>query len=299
MGLNCTTAGPSKELPMRNMEQQDLKSLSLFSKIQNVEKKCQSTLKLEGRIKTNLPDPLKNKFAKYGISYKLKYGKQKAFWHELSESLEYLNHRTYSFDYIINLSDQTIDVEIEFRPKIDPASQNRNKSFTKEERKSSIEEMDNNFIIIKLKAVFDVHDLLMGNGQFLTPKKIDDSQLKASLSGEEIKVDPFQESPPLMMSLVESKPNNLKKIRFSMAGRFNKKAHLMITIYEMVGNNRKFIYETLPTQASNTNNALNYFEPVEINTDCFEDDMVSTKIIELEAKEVKFDSNDNRKIKPL
>lgn len=61
----------------------------------------------------------------------------------------------------------------------------------------------------------------------------------------------------------------------------------MLIIYEIVGNNRKFIYETTPVLSGNPKNLL-VFDTIEINTDVFEGNIISTKIIEIEAQEVSF-----------
>ena len=295
MGVSCTSSDHSKAVPQRDMKKRDLKGISMFSKIQSVEKDFQSLLKLEGKIKTQLPIALKQKFPKYGISYKIRYGKQPSLWVEMAESLEHINQRAYNFDYILNLKDQIIKIEIEFRPRKEAEAIKR--VIIEEENKSNYEKMDTSFVIIKISAEFSVHDLLMAKGEFILPKTCDFSQLKATLTNEETKTDPLDDSSPvLQISLKEDKPANLKKIRFTIAGKFEKKGHIMITIYEIVGNNRKFIYETLPISVNNAQNPLNYFEPIEINSDWFEDEMISTKIIELEAKEVFPDSNKKLKV---
>ena len=267
------------------MKERDIRGISMFSKIESVEKEFQSLLKLEGKIKTQLPEVLKKKFPKYGISYKLRYGKQPSLWVEMAESLEHINNRAYNFDYILNLKDQILKVEIEFKPRrdVDPIK----KMMSGDDHKSNYEKMDSSFVIIKINAEFSVHDLLMANGGFISPKTYDYNQLKATLTNEETKTDPLDNIlPVLQISLKEDKPANLKKIRFTIAGKYEKKCATMITIYEIVGNHRKFIYETLPTSVDKVQNSLHYFEPIEINSDCFEDEMISTKIIEFEVKEV-------------
>lgn len=292
MGVACTAAQPTHELPMRWMTEKRFRSISCHA-ITNV-------IKIEGRIRTTLPVQLQEKFKNYETSYSMKYGDQHSEWTEYCDSIEYVNQRAYSFEYILNSKEQTLKVELEFKPR--PGSQTNNliNDAVKKEGEGDSENPDQNFMVINLSAEFNVHNLLMANGEFLAPAHFDDSKLRASLAGEETKTDMYDNTfPPLMISLKESKPDNTKKIRFTLRGKFKKKNYVMVTLYEIVGNNKKFIYETSPTLPDTMKNGLNYFDPIEINTDWFEDEMVSTKIIEFEAKEIIPGSQQNAKIKPF
>ena len=61
----------------------------------------------------------------------------------------------------------------------------------------------------------------------------------------------------------------------------------MLIIYEIVGNNKKFICETNPVFSGNSKDLL-IFETIEINTNVFEGTIISTKVIEIEAQKVAF-----------
>lgn len=196
----------------------------------------------------------------------MKYGKQYTTWSELSENLVYENNKPYTFDYTLNLKEQVVKLEVSFKTRKDIPDENHQTSTDSEGNR--FEKVDNDNFVIPVQAEFDIHKLLMLNGEFTDPFKIDDAELRESLSGEETKGNPFHcDFPPLSMSLKESKPDNAKKIRFRINGRFKKKQFVVIKVYEMVGNNRKFIYETEPTSIDKIRNEYHYFAPIEINTD--------------------------------
>jgi hypothetical protein len=243
------------------MTEKRFRSISSCHAITNV-------IKIEGRIRTTLPVQLQEKFKNYETSYSMKYGDQHSEWTEYCDSIEYVNQRAYSFAYILNSKEQTLKVELEFKPRPGSQTNNLTNDAVKKEGEGDSENPDQNFMVINLSAEFNVHNLLMANGEFLAPAHFDDSKLRASLAGEETKTDMYDNTfPPLMISLKESKPDNTKKIRFTLRGKFKKKNYVMVTLYEIVGNNKKFIYETSPTLPDTMKNGLNYFDPIEINTD--------------------------------
>jgi hypothetical protein len=61
----------------------------------------------------------------------------------------------------------------------------------------------------------------------------------------------------------------------------------------------KFIQETVPVSPENHFPEQYYYPPIEINTDILEDEMIATKSILLEAKEVSYDEDRNIKTKPF
>jgi len=189
-----------------------------------------------------MPETFCQKFREYSISYKFKYGKQQSKWAEIASWSEYISQRNYDFEYNLNAQDQTIHAEIEFKP--------RRTTLDPDDKALDLED-DQHFVIINITAEFKIHDLLMAKGDFLEPSKLDDRNLKAYSSDEENKVETRYSSPPLLLSLVESKPKNMKKIRFSISGRFSKKNPIKIVMHELVGNNgRNFIKETEPAIAN-------------------------------------------------
>ena len=102
---------------------------------------------------------------------------------------------------------------------------------------------------------------------------------------------------------MKNRPKNAKRINFSLTGKFdNEKESLMITIYEIIGKTRKFLYETFPVSKSepiNNRPGLFYFERVEINTDSLETEFISTILLEFEIKRVKFDKKQKESYKVL
>ena len=88
----------------------------------------------------------------------------------------------------------------------------------------------------------------MSKGEYWAPSKIDDSFMKSYLSDEENKAEPKHCDPCLTLRLVESKPKDMKKIKFSIWGRFYKKTPIKIVINEIVSkSSKKYITETAPT----------------------------------------------------
>lgn len=284
MGVGCAAAQPSGELPVRYMRQRERGFTFLNNSF--------SHIKLVLGVATLLPSQLKDKFENYSIIYKIKYGKQEYTWTEYSETMEHKSQRPCDMHYLITLKDQMLHAEVEFKP-ADKGFQNlindiKNVNEYSEIKKSSI----------VLKAEYDMHDLIMANGEFRAPVNLDAQDLRDFISHEETKSDPLEGIlPPLLVSVKESKPENLKKIRFRVRGKFKRKNKVLITIYEVVGNNRKFIYETAPMSHNSQDPTTLYYDPIEINTDVFEGDIITTKIIELEAKEVIINNQGNITLK--
>jgi hypothetical protein len=238
-------------------------------------------IKLVASFKTLLPFDLADKFENYSITYKVRYGKQECSWTEYSESMEYVNQAPCDLNYLITLKEQICHIEVEFKP-ADRGFQNLISDIRNESEKSEIKRSS-----IKLKGTYDMHYLIMANGEFRPPTELDSNDLRDFISHEETKADPLEGiSPPLMVSIKETKKENLKKIRFRVRGKYKHKNKVLITISEILGGHRKLIYET--SAKSNDSNDPNtvYYDIIEINTDVFEQDIITTKIIELQAKEV-------------
>ena len=149
----------------------------------------------------------------YSISYRIKYGQQQFIWAEQSRNMEHTSTKTFEIDYQLNAENQMINVILEFQPITYKSSKPQIKS---EEHNGFLTESEANFIIINLQAYFDAHDSLMGNGEFRTPEHLNSKELIAAMKKEEIKDDSLD--PPIMLSLKEIKPENLKKIRFKVKG---------------------------------------------------------------------------------
>jgi len=73
----------------------------------------------------------------------------------------------------------------------------------------------------------------------------------------------------------------------------------MISMYEVIGENKKFIYQTQLTGKTykEENKELYYFNTVEINTDVFENNILTTKKIEFEIIRVKHEKNKTKTTK--
>ena len=239
MGTSCTTAQSNPDVPLRDICERNLTGKAYL--VKNEQK-----IRLEGNLKTMLPEGLQSKMANYTISYRIKYGKQQFIWAEESKSLEYIAEKPFVIDYALSAENQTINVVLEFKP----IKGLNNSKAVKQNNKTHTEfltDSEANLIIINIQAYFDVHSLLMEKGDYGHPLHLNAKELTAAISAEETKDDPlFQQYPPVSISLTEIKPENLKKIRFRARGKFNKKNRVFLTIYEMVGAHRKYIYETLP-----------------------------------------------------
>lgn len=136
-------------------------------------------------------------------------------------------------------------------------------------------------------GVFVLNNLLMLRGKFGDPDTIASGRLSNSLEKDSGGIEDVKQNSDQLhcqMSVVEDKPKNALRLTFSMIGSFDILYPIMISIYEVIGQNRKFIYQTQITQKSvKDGRELFLFSPVVINTDVFENDIISTKKIEFEV----------------
>lgn len=288
MGGSCATSQQSNEPMVRTTCEKNLRGQAFLAK-------AKQKIRVEGFIKTTLPEALQKKMRNYSISYRIKYGKQQFIWAENAQSLEHTTTQSFSLEYQINADNQNMNVVLEFKPN---KTKKEKPSMLSPKHGNFLTESEGNMVIINLQAYFDIHELLMLNGDFGTPPHLNAKELKAAVINEESKGDQISNLyPPVTVSLKEIKPDNLKKIRFKVKGRFNKKNRVMLTIFEHAGSERRFIYESKPV-AGPSSKDTRLFETIEINTDVFEGEKIATSVIEIVAQEVIFDKK-GEKIRPF
>jgi hypothetical protein len=95
----------------------------------------------------------------------------------------------------------------------------------------------------------------------------------------------------VQMRAVEQKPDNLSRVRFGVGAQINdavngKTSAVMLKVYEMLGNARHYITETMPVLRDPVTNEYT-FPFIEINSDSFEGGSVITRSLEIEVTELK------------
>lgn len=192
-------------------------------------------------MKTNMPKIFMDKYKEYSIGYKLKYGKQMTYWVESATASEYISARNFEFDYFLNVQDQTVYADIEFRSRRvkNGKSEYAENSKVDFENEPSIQQTDGNFVQLEIKGQFNIHDLLLKKGSYEEPNIIDDSIFENYVNNDGQDLKEMNRLSPLMMSIQECKPTNAKKIRFRIEGRFSTKQPWKVIIHEIVSNSTK------------------------------------------------------------
>ena len=139
----------------------------------------------------------------------------------------------------------------------------------------------------------------MYNGQFGPPDTIASGSLSANEemnSGGNEEQKELNDKLGVKMSIREDKPPNTKRLTFSIIGHFDNYNPLFISMYEVIGENKKFIYQTKPTSKiiKDSGKENYHFSNISINTDVFENDILTTKKIEVRVTKIKKGKNNSK-----
>lgn len=104
-----------------------------------------------------------------------------------------------------------------------------------------------------------------------------------------VDLDQVEEQMIVKMAIEEDKPINSKRLRFRCTANFQTPYPLILSFYEVIGNNTKLIYQTKAAIREYKDEApsLHNFDPICFNADILENDIMTTKKIEVTAIEIR------------
>ena len=145
---------------------------------------------------------------------------------------------------------------------------------------------------ITYEGVFVWNDLLMlkgGYGHPIPKSNFDNNPDSQQALEGAIDLDQVEEQIVVKMAIEEDKPINSKRLRFWCTANFQTPYPLILSFYEVIGNSTKLIYQTKAADREYKNEipSFHYFDPIVFNADILENDILTTKKIEVTAIELR------------
>jgi hypothetical protein len=322
MGIQWATAASNFRSVNSKMTKKK-KKLTPDKIIKAEEDFSESMIQFEVRFMSVLPSFLQVDEPKYRVLYEVFYGWSWDRWVEEAIDFLHTSKKAFWFAYSVSQEDQKIYVKISFdfdteTDMIDSQTvieKNKSKSNKSPKKKFYNSIASDNKVVInpdperaefiyKIDAIYDLHSTLMLKGCFGSADYMSSNIPKLSGDEAELKgMDKYETGTNIVRASVVEKNRQTKNITFALTGKFDSEdGFLMVTVYEIIGKHRKWIFETLPITKSkpfNNRPGLFYFEKIEINTDIFEAELISDVILEFELKRVKYNKKQKESFKVI
>ena len=201
----------------------------------------ENLVQLEVRFMTILPTYLQSDKTQYKIKYNLFYGAVHKQWEEEAFDVLHTSKKSFNFDYCITQNDQKFYSKISFET--DQGNFQKSSIFgdSSEFHFADIPEEEDFFY--KFNACYDLHETLLLKGSFGEAENLQSNiPIEVGENSDLENQDKYEHDKSMVRASVVERSHKPMKITFALTGKFDsEKDFLMVSIYEIMGKNRKLI----------------------------------------------------------